>query len=223
MVREKLRRFKLPIIIVIIVLILFVILVISRVIVNNSYSSLEELVGYSQSETLPDVDDPNRLDFIGESDEYGRQRVSKLFNTEDLDIRQKEFLGDNYDYYYSILEYISNRYISCFTDLSENGSEYNYECRQGDFSSDLLEEYGSVRITNTLCPIAFYGNSCVVYADSYPYELGRNLFVVDYSSAYANTDNDSNIDFGTYMSLTVNRDNCLVETYNSFNIYYVRE
>lgn len=221
--REYLRKFKIPIIILIIVIILFIILLIAKVIVNNSYSSIEKLVEYRENETLQSVDNPDKIDFIGESDKYGRKQVSNLFNTKDLDIRQKEFLGDNYNYYSDILSYLSNRYISCFTGLEENGSSYEYECRQGDFSQDLLEEYDSVRITNTLCPVAFYGNSCVVYADSYPYVLNKVLFVVDYSSAYANTEDDSSIDFGTYMSLTINRDKCLVETYNSFTIFYVKE
>lgn len=222
------KRIKVIIILLVVVLILLSIFGLSRLIVSRSYSSLEVV----QQESLkkdaktPAPASDGRV-YIDDGTNSDIQRVSRLFDSEDLEERQEEYLGEDLEKFRDLLDMIESEYSDVFSEIDyERPEEYeiSIECTSGvnDFSVAMLEKGTNIQINSSLTVIGMYGESCIVFANGYPYLDTTELIVVDYSNAPFNVDARELMDFGDVCSLLILDGSYRVDSSEWLPIVYVK-
>lgn len=217
------KKIKVILIAILVVITAVVIFLIARLIVDNGYDSLSRLAVEEYSESVK----PSESSVIFEDDgtDSDRKRVVKLFDDSNIEERQSEFLGEDYDFYIDALSYIESVAEDTFSGIDENGSyapDISFTPND-EFSLDYLGDYGHIQLLDSLCIVGMYGSHYIVYAYKYPYSVDPWLVVVDYSKAYSTTEVSTLLDFGQYMSLNINTDVCKLEDYEDFSILWVKE
>ena len=234
------RYIKIIIIIICVGLILFGVYSLARVLVNNTYSSVdmveeddednkENKNNLSSEENLNKEEDTKEYSSDGTDSEF--QKVTKLFDNENLSERQPNYLGDKYSKYQNILSYIESNYNSVFESLSLSSDQVisvdaDYELYAGSISSfdwNAIQEYNNVYVRDSSTIIGLYGDSCVVYAYNLEMNDKIQLFVVDYSEAKLSTNNKILFDFGQEKNLLFSTLNCKYETVDGCELIYFKE
>lgn len=222
------KRIKVIIILLVVVLILLSIFGLSRLIVSRSYSSLEVVQRESQDEEAktPVPSSDSRV-YVDDGTDSDIQRVSRLFDPEDLEERQEEYLGEDFERFRGLLSKIESEYSDVFSEIDyvrPEEYEISIECTSGvnDFSVDMLEEGINIQINSSLTVIGMYGESCIAYANGYPYLDTTELIVVDYSNAPFNVDARELMNFGDICSLLILDGSYRVDSSEWLPIVYVK-
>lgn len=200
---------------------------IARVIVGLSYDSMS-VVGSKQDNRASNEKASMREFKDSDSDsEWGSAVV--LYDGTDLEARQKEFLGDDYDKYIDVINKIEENSEKEFKDLPDKPTEdasnaYNCILGADDLSGDLLEEYGTVRTSSSLCVVGLCNSNRVVYIYGYPDDMPESpVFVcADFSSAELSKSAVGLFDFGQSHSFVFREGMYSVESVDGYEVIYAR-
>lgn len=224
------RRIKWIVILIVVGLMLFGIYNIARVVVRNSYSSLDVVKQEeSDGETEMSKPDMEEREYLDDGSGSKLQRVSVLYDKEDVRERQRDYLGNDWGKFSGVLGDIEGKYTEVFGKLSEREVLKDYEidetCVSGanDFNVNMLGSGKNIRINTSLTVVGLYGDACVVYANNYPEVETTELVVVDYSNALFNTDAREYMDFGDVCSLEIVDGSYMVDDSGELPVVYIKE
>lgn len=200
---------------------------VARVIVGLSYDSMS-VVGNKEDDSATNKKASMReFKDTGNDSEWGSAVV--LYDGTNLEERQKEFLGDDYDNYINVINKIEKNSEKKFNDLPDKPTENTsnaYNCILGadDLTGNLLEEYGTVRTSSSLCVVGLYDSNRVVYIYGYPDDISASpVFVcADFSSAELNKSAIGLFDFGQSHSFVFRKGMYSVGSVDAYEVIYAR-
>lgn len=210
------RKFKGVVIVLLVVLVGLALYGVSKLLVDNSYSS-EEFVtektqeAISEKQEVPLLNEEDETEQVEKvfdeesiNEETGIAKVEKLYDDIDVDERQLNFLGDRYSDYESVLASLQGMYKEVFTTkvkpidreyYAENIGIFDYVSNPTLTVEDIKNtDFCSIKESSTV--IGLYDNVYVLYAYNFEDTGNRLLFFVDYSEGIFSTDNLSSWDFG---------------------------
>lgn len=215
----------------------------SKGIVNKSYSAKsvvekknevnrdtpEDTEKVYEDETEEEEPEFNK-EFTDINEETNEGKVSQLYDTNDVDNRQLNFLGkDNYNELSSVLEKCKSGGFD-WSDvpqvkLESPGSDIvSYTLGQDDYL-DLTEvmSHDMVTFNNDLTIVGLYDNTKVVYVYNYPNGLNdRIVFFIDYSNTDFSLDTVKGWDFGDVRSESIIPSLCKVVDVGEFRVVMTR-
>lgn len=192
---------------------------ISREILRSENSKIED----NDTKDSGDVQE-KEFEYDGSTDRW--QKVSVLFDSSNLEDRQKEYLGSDYSKYENALKEIERSYSLVFSSIDTPPSDLDYSnCvlyeKSGInlFSSDFVNGSDIVYLRTIPVIIGMYGNSCVVFKvmDS------ENLIVVDYSNALLDTEKADLFDFGQNKNLMISPKYSKLIEREGYSLLYTKE
>ena len=200
---------------------------IARVIVDLSYDSMSVVGSKNDEHELNEKANMREFKDTDGNSEWGSAVV--LYDGTDIEKRQREFLGDVYDKYIDVINKIEENSEKKFNDLPNKPTENTsnaYNCILGadDLSGSLLEEYGTVRTSSSLCVVGLYDSNRVVYIYGYPNESSSSTVFVcaDYSSAELSKSAVGLFDFGQSHSFVFREGMYSVGSVDDYEVIYAR-
>lgn len=185
--------------------------------INNGVSSADVVYENTKDEIkAPDIKEEEQFN-----------KVSKLYDSEDLDKRCRYYLSDNYNYYSDVFNYISENYESVFDEIDSNYTEsgdksnsYNYLYGE-DLNFDDFFNYDYIGISYGPKIVNMFNNTYIVYSYNYP-NTKNMLIVYDYSDVKLNTFSTKVFDFGQEDTLNIDMAKTKLLTYDEFSILFVK-
>ena len=243
---EKLKKFKVFIVIGIILLVLLGVYCTARVITSKSYSS-EEYVKEQQVEaeenqskvSVDNTEDPEATEdkysteknFDLDSEIQGNMTTAKLvYNKEDLNVRQKDFLGSNYDKYKDVLNGVENSYEDIFKELikrdhidPEKSIRYSDIVDKPNLDLQELTNYDYASFVDSLTAIGFYGDTCVLCAYNYPNNPSMSLVLIDYSEHdFVISSEQDAFGFGDTVNVSIMPKQGKVQSINGWQVFFIK-
>lgn len=240
---EKLKKYKIFIVIGVVFLVLFGVYCTAKVITYKSYSS-EDYVREQQAEAeenqnkvsvekpeVPEDRYATEKSFDLDNEIKGNMSRAKLvYNKEDLDVRQQEYLGDNYSKYKDVLAEINNSYESIFKDLvkrdhiaTENSIRYSDVVDKSELDVQELSSYDYASFTDSLTAIGFYGDTCVLCAYNYPNNPSMSLVLIDYSEhGFVLSSENNAFDFGDTIDVSIMPKQGKVKSISGWQVFFIK-
>lgn len=240
---EKLKKYKIFIVMGIVLLVLFGVYCTAKVIISKSYSSegyvREQQVEAEENQNkvsventeVPDDSYATEKSFDLDEEVKGNMSTARLvYNKEDLDVRQQEYLGDNYSKYKDVLAEINNSYESIFKDLvkrdhisTENSIKYSDVVDNPELDLQELSSYEYASFTDSLTAIGFYGDTCVLCAYNYPNNPSMSLVLIDYSEHDFVLSSENNaFDFGDTVDVSIMPKQGKVQSINGWQVFFIK-
>lgn len=185
------------------------------------------------------------VELITDGTDDVHQRVKYVYAPdEDVKKSRKEFLGDLYDGYNSVIELIESNSDKVFESIPE-GRDEGYAVDLGllyfqdlgiasgrlkegsldtsDMVVDKEKEYTNFYIWESLTIIDYFDNTRVIYAYNYPENLWNELVVVDYVNDKINTEITTDVmKIGDVKSVGGDVDHCKILKLGDFYVLYLR-
>ena len=229
------KRFRTILIVLFVILLIFGFYKLSSFLVSKSVSSskvIEDVDAkkYKNKQESPDIEseeDEYKV-YVDPDAEYSK--VTKLFSTENLEERQKTFLGNNYDAYKTALKDVEENYESIFESIPSIPEDINYsgyiDYLRSDidiFDSSFSSSGDIVYLRDVLTIVGLYGTHCIVYALNYGLSSDIRLLVVDYTDAKLSTDYNSLYGFGQTKSVMLFSKYSKLISRDWYKILYLKE
>lgn len=240
---EKVKKYKIFIVIGIVLLVLFGVYYTAKVITSKSYSSegyvREQQAKAEESQNKVSVEKPEvpedryatEKSFDLDNEIKGNMSTAKLvYNKEDLDVRQQEYLGDIYPKYKDVLDEINNSYENTFKDLvkrahiaTERSIRYSDVVDKPELDVQELSSYGYASFTDSLTAIGFYGDTCVLCAYNYPNNPSMSLVLIDYSEHDFVLSSENNaFDFGDTVDVSIMPKQGKVQSISGWQVFFIK-
>lgn len=220
--------------------VLYILWVVSNAIVdtlgntNDTNSNFETYELESETrralEFIRDTSETENIILDSESEEYNYQYVKSLFDTDDIDIKVKEFLGDNYDKYSDVLTQITaigesiinsipvgSNYTSSDSVIHDVSQEYVLGLKTGSFF-----DANSFYILDLLTVIDVFGDDIAICAYNYPENLDNELVVVDFSNTKVDTSLTGMFEVGDIVSVKGSKGYYAFRNIDDFYVLFLR-
>lgn len=229
------RRVRTIIVVLFVCLFIFGVYRLSSFLVSKSVSSGKvvenvEKDKYRNKQSSPDAESLDSDFIVYEDPEKDYSRVKVLFSNSDLEDRQKNFLGNNYDAYKSALKSVKDNYVETFKSIKDVPEDINYsgyiDYNKSDinlFDRNFSSTNDIVYIRDRLSIIGMYGSYCIVYALDYGMTSDVRLIVVDYSNAELSTKSAGLFGFGQSKNVMIFSKYSKLEEGNGYKILYIKE
>lgn len=215
-----------------VLIILFIVFVIgagvvylSKTIVKSTYSSIDILVQEEDVKNTPKESSKNTYSenskvFVSDSSEetsdsdsdISMKKVSVLYDSNNVDIREQEYLVNKGYNYTDILDKIKEVAPNIFNEIEYTGNNVDYsnyvELERSDlniFNNTFLQGNTFAYSQDSTEIISMFDNYYIVYKYLYNRDNSKSYFiVVDYSDALFNSNNKSLFDFGQSKNIMIN-------------------
>lgn len=199
--------------------------------VNQNKQSLpEDTETESETEVTEEGETEFNMEFTEENEDTNMGKVVQLYDPEDVDKRQQDFLGmANYEELKPILDVCKAGDLD-WSDVptgehqSPGGDIIDYSISR-DETLDVNEvmSHDMVTMINSLAVVGLYDNSKVLYVYNYPNALqDKIVFFVDYSDTDFSLDSPLGWDFGDVVSESFIPSLCKVVEVNGFKVVMTR-
>ena len=240
---EKVKKYKIFIVISIVLLVLFGVYCTAKALTSKSYSSegyvREQQAKAEESQNkvsvekveVPDDSYATEKSFDLDNEIKGNMSKAKLvYNKENLDVRQQEYLGDTYPKYKDVLDEINNSYENIFKDLvkrdyitTENSIRYSDVVDKPELDVQELSSYDYASFNDSLTAIGFYGDTCVLCAYNYPNNPSMSLVLIDYSEHEFVLSSENNaFDFGDTIDVSIMPKQGKVQSISGWQVFFIK-
>ena len=167
-------------------------------------------------------DDTEELDLVYKDEVY---------DSTDIEERGDKFLSGLGDRYKSIITHIKNDYSAVFAEIYSTEEREDYENDYTEFSKywgygnidlkDLVTNYRTFVIKDSLTAIGFFDNTYVIYAYDYP--IGNAIVVMDYEDVlFSKEGYESDFDYGDTNNMYVESNFAKVLEYDDFTVLFAK-
>lgn len=186
-------------------------------IVRISYNS-SELLGVSNSEKIGVSDS---IAYKNPDSEYSLADV--LYSDDDLDNRQKLYLGNDYNKWYPAIQTAVSHKDKYLQGLNSSGNPE--ECSvsyEGDIDCESLRSIGKVRIDESLTLVGMCDNTSLIFSYQRMSSVKPKLIFLDASERLFNTKRNVLYSFGDSIPICLKRGCFNVEDTDEYTILYVK-
>ncbi len=220
-VEYKIRKYlAIVIVVVILAAIVYGLVTLAGVIVRKSYSSVE-LLDADNRGNVPDIDVVTNIVYDNPDEKFSTVKV--LYSDYNIEERQKEYLGSDYDVYKPVIDVAVSNYKSILDGVECVGRPENEMVMYaGDMTEESLEMAGRVELSKGLSVIGMYDGDVLVLS----YERWKGgkptIVLVDTGEMLFDTSSTALYSFGSGFSVVLEKGKYVADFNEGYTIIYIR-
>lgn len=217
----KIRKYlAIVIVVVILAAIVYGLITLAGVIVSKSYSSVD-LLDSDSCGNAPDIDVVTNIIYDNPDEKFSTVKV--LYSDYNIDERQKEYLGSDYDVYKPVIDVAVSNYKSILDGVECVGRPGNEMVMYtGDMTEENLEMAGRVELSKGLSVIGMYDGDVLVLS----YERWKGgkpvIVLVDTGEMPFDTSSTALYSFGSGFSVVLEKGKYVADFNEEYTIIYIR-
>lgn len=218
---SKIRKYlAIAIVIVLLASIVYGLVALAGVIVRKSYSSVE-LLDADNRGNVPDIDVVTNIVYDNPDEKFSTVKV--LYSDYNIEERQKEYLGSDYDVYKPVIDVAVANYKSILDGVECVGRPGNEMVMYtGDMTEESLEMAGRVELSKGLSVIGMYDGDVLVLS----YERWKGgkpvIVLVDTGEMLFDTSSTALYSFGSGFSVVLEKGKYVADFNEGYTIIYIR-